>query len=205
MLKNVLNKFPIISVIDYKSENDNLFSGFQLVLTTEKFPIVEMGKNIDLIEFRKFWRLMGYQVTEIERKTLIEWKKIQKNESEYMKDFKNFNFEINNLSKKTIDSIENEKTINNNDIDSSKKELNEHFRKFIISYKIFSNILFFDTKKLNVINKGKMEFVVKKDDVEKVKKFYEDNKVNYSTSNLELSDLYIYSKLFKTKQLKIKR
>lgn len=198
MLDNVLKKFPVIPIVDFVHQDDGKCKGFYLVLSTNSFPIVEMDKALDINDFRKFWRLMGYQVSEIEEKSVSEWTSEVPSWSPIMKDFKGFNNDLGRLSSKTIDII-NKKSNSTDELSAEEAELasediNSVFRKFIVSYKLFSNIMFFEPKRLNVIKKGKIEFIVRKEDVDKIRDFYEENKVNYSTASAKPEDLVPYLK-----------
>lgn len=195
MLSNVMNKFPVIPVVDFENpiEND-LCQGFHFVLSTDFFPVVVMDKSLDIHDYRKFWRLMGYQVTEMEEKTREQWKKESFDYSYLLKNANFYEEKFSELPENTLSLIRNKNTIvSEEELKELENELNKKFKKFIIPYKMFSNILFYRPKNINVIKKGRIEFIVEKEDEDKVREFYEENKVNYSTSKVNLYDLNPYT------------
>ena len=195
MLSNVMEKFPIIPVVDFDNEKeDGLCQGFYFVLSMDSFPVVVMEESLDIQDYRKFWRLMGYQVTEMEEKTKEQWKK---EALDYFYLLKNANFhekKFSELPEDILYLIKNKNNINSDeDLRKVEDEINKKFKKFIIPYKMFSNILFYKPKNIHVMKKGKIEFIVEKEDEDKVREFYEENRVNYSTSKVNLSDLNVYN------------
>lgn len=195
MLSNVMNKFPVIPVVDFENPKENgLCQGFYFVLSTNFFPVVVMDKSLDIQDYRKFWRLMGYQVTEIEEKTKEQWSKENFDYSYLLKDANFYKKKFSEFSENTLSLIKNkDNTASEEEMKQLEDEVNKKFKKFIIPYKMFSNILFYRPKNINVIKKGKIEFIVEKEDEDKVREFYEENRVNYSTSKVTLSDLKSYS------------
>jgi len=195
MLSNVMNKFPVIPVVDFETPKENgLCEGFYFVLSTDFFPVVVMDKSLDIHDYRKFWRLMGYQVTEMEEKTKEQWKKESFDYSYLLKNANFYKEKFSEFSENKLSLIRNKNTIaSEEELKELEDELNKKFKKFIIPYKMFSNILFYRPKNINVIKKGKIEFIVEKEDEDKVREFYEENRVNYSTSKVNLSDLNPYT------------
>lgn len=195
MLSNVMNKFPVIPVVDFENPKENdLCQGFHFVLSTDFFPVVVMDKSLDIHDYRKFWRLMGYQVTEMEEKTREQWKKESFDYSYLLKDANFYEEKFSEIPENTLSLIRNKNTIvSEEELKELENELNKKFKKFIIPYKMFSNILFYRPKNINVIKKGRIEFIVEKEDEDKVREFYEENKVNYSTSKVNLYDLNPYT------------
>jgi hypothetical protein len=195
MLSNVMNKFPVIPVVDLENPKENgLCEGFHFVLSTDFFPVVVMDKSLGIHDYRKFWRLMGYQVTEMEEKTREQWKKESFDYSYLLKDANFYEEKFSEFPENTLSLIRNKNKIDSEEeLKELEDELNKKFKKFIIPYKMFSNILFYRPKNINVIKKGKIEFIVKKEDEDKVREFYEENRVNYSTSKVNLSDLNPYT------------
>lgn len=192
MSKNIV--VPFLENYDQDTEKTK---GFLVTIPNKAYPIVFMDKELGLEYAQRFWQLMGYQVTDIERRPLNEWMELSNNTFEIYKSYTTFKSSYKKLPEHVLDELQDvaeldEYDINNIGSNELDDELNKVFSKVTFSFNALSNIMFYDSKRKNYIEKGRVSFITDNDELEKIREFYESNSVQYAVVPVTVDDIIRY-------------
>jgi len=191
MSKNIVVPFV-------ESGNSDMSKGFLVTLSNNVFPIVSIDTALGIEYAHRFWRLMGYQVTDIESRPVSKWMGMSKNTNRIHTSSKSFEMSLNKLPEHVRCEIANVSDVDEYDIDNIGSsdiddELNKVFSKVTFTFKTLSNIMFYDGKRRNYIEKGRVTFLADNDELEKIQEFYESNSVHYAIVPITMDDIIVYN------------
>ena len=194
-VSNIMSKNIVVPFVE--SCDGDKSKGFLVTIPNKSFPIVGMDRELGLEYAQRFWQLMGYQVTDIESRPLNEWMELSNRTNEIYKSYTTFETSFKKLPENVLDELvevseSTEYDINNIGSYELDDELNKVFSKVTFSFNALSNIMFYDSKRKNYIEKGRVSFITDNDELEKIREFYESNSVQYAVVPVTVDDIIAY-------------
>lgn len=195
-----------IPCVTNKTRDHGTREGFYLTSPPDVSPIITMDPELGIDTARKFWKFMGYQVSDIIRQPQETWLESCPSLDEAIKAFTGFCDEIDSLPSEVLDYFDRNYTCDNTDtitysigfdkeeeeVEYVNAEINKIFCKFLVSYSKLSDILFYDPKRINHIGKGVFEFLATRSEIEKISLFYIENKTMFQIKPATESDIAGY-------------